>query len=383
MEEGLELTTKHKGLVKDTDRHGNDRYYFRRKGFPKVRLREPFNSPAFLEELRCAQLGIPYQSLVAPKPAQSGPQTRIGSLRWLCLEYLRRGRSQWGEGTQERKQRTFSEICDSTAVSRSGVPAGELPYAGMQLKHVALLRDEKAHLPNAANRRVKDISALFNWAIGTGLAKHNPADKCGKIRVDTTAGFHTWTVEEIAQYQAHHPVGSKADLWLRMLLFTGLRRDDAAMLGRQHVYERTIEVDGEMVVERRLKVTPSKTRGTSGVVVDIPLLAPLAEAIDALPKNQMMFMAKANGEPFSENVLGNYMRKWCDKAGLPQCTSHGLRKAGAVIAAEGGATTDQLQAIFGWTTPQQAAHYTRAANRQRLASEGAKHLTLVKPKVGH
>lgn len=383
MGESLELNTKHKGLVKDTDRHGNDRYYFRRKGFPKVRLREPFNSPAFLEELRCAQLGIPYQALVAPKPAQSGPQTRIGSLRWLSLEYLRRGRSQWGDATHERKHRALAAICDSTVVSRSGVAAGDLPYAGMQLKHVALLRDEKAHLPTAANRRVKEISALFNWAIGTGLAKHNPADKCAKIRLDNNAGYHTWTIGEISQYQARHPAGTKPDLWLRMLLFTGLRRDDAGMLGRQHVYERTVEVDGEMIVERRLRVTPGKTRGTSGVVVDIPLLAPLAEAVDALPKNQMMFMAKANGEPYSENVLGNYMRKWCDQAGLPHCSSHGLRKAGAVIAAESGATSQQLQAIFGWTTSQQADHYTRAASRKKLATDGAKHLTLASPKVGH
>lgn len=37
-------------------------------------------------------------------------------------------------------------------------------------------------------------------------------------------------------------------------------------------------------------------------------------------------------------AIGNKMREWCDEAGLPQCSAHGLRKAGAAIAAERGAT---------------------------------------------
>ncbi|MCE3248703.1 MAG: integrase family protein, partial [Geminicoccaceae bacterium] len=55
------------------------------------------------------------------------------------------------------------------------------------------------------------------------------------------------------------------------------------------------------------------------------------------------------------------------------CSAHGLRKAGATIAAENGATEHQLMAIFGWDSPKQAALYTRAANRRKLAG-GAMHL---------
>jgi hypothetical protein len=66
------------------------------------------------------------------------------------------------------------------------------------------------------------------------------------------------------------------------------------------------------------------------------------------------------------------MRQWCDESGLFHCSAHGLRKAGASIAAENGATSDQLKAIFGWTTSQQADLYTRAARRKKLAGDGAK-----------
>lgn len=48
------------------------------------------------------------------------------------------------------------------------------------------------------------------------------------------------------------------------------------------------------------------------------------------------------------------------------CTSHGLRKAGAAIAAEDGATVHELMSIFGWLTPKEAERYTRAAAQKKM-----------------
>lgn len=61
----------------------------------------------------------------------------------------------------------------------------------------------------------------------------------------------------------------------------------------------------------------------------------------------------------------------CRDAGLPErCTAHGLRKAGAAMAAENGATEHEIMAVFGWATPKQAAHYTRAARQKPMAESG-------------
>ena len=49
--------------------------------------------------------------------------------------------------------------------------------------------------------------------------------------------------------------------------------------------------------------------------------------------------------------------------------AHGLRKAGAVTAAENGATTKQLMAIFGWLGVEEAERYTQAAERKRMAGD--------------
>lgn len=78
-------------------------------------------------------------------------------------------------------------------------------------------------------------------------------------------------------------------------------------------------------------------------------------------------------KPFTAASFGNRFRDWCDEAGLDRCSAHGLRKAGARIAADNGTTVHQLMAIYGWGTLRQAEVYTRNANRTRLANE-AMHL---------
>ena len=60
--------------------------------------------------------------------------------------------------------------------------------------------------------------------------------------------------------------------------------------------------------------------------------------------------------------IGNWFRDRCVEAGVPG-RAHGLRKAGATIAAENGATTHELMAIFGWKSLAMAEKYTRAANQ--------------------
>jgi hypothetical protein len=55
---------------------------------------------------------------------------------------------------------------------------------------------------------------------------------------------------------------------------------------------------------------------------------------------------------------------------LKHCTAHGLRKAGATIAANNGATATQIMAIFGWTDINQAELYTRNADQKKLARDG-------------
>ena len=81
------------------------------------------------------------------------------------------------------------------------------------------------------------------------------------------------------------------------------------------------------------------------------------------------FLETGRGKPFSAASFVNWFRDRCNEAGLEHCTCHGLRKAGDHCCR---ATTNQLMAIFDWTSPHQAEVYTRKADRRKLAAEGMK-----------
>lgn len=193
-------------------------------------------------------------------------------------------------------------------------------------------------------------------AIEEKIHNNNPARDVRRVRYPSE-GFHTWSIEEARQYQAHHPIGTKARLALSLLLFVGVRRGDLVDLGRQHVRDGWI------------RFVPKKTRRSSAVVVEVPVIPELERVIAASPCGDLTFLENEHGRGFTPAGFGNKFREWCDEAGLPACSAHGLRKAGATIAAENGATEHQLMAMYGWTTPGMASVYTRAASRKRLAGK--------------
>ena len=116
---------------------------------------------------------------------------------------------------------------------------------------------------------------------------------------------------------------------------------------------------------------PRKTRYKRLDPSEKPILPILADIIARSPVGDMTFLVTGYGKPFTAKGFGAWFRARCDEAGLPQCTAHGLRKAGATIAAENGATDRQLMALYDWKSPKQANTYTAAANRKRLAGRRA------------
>jgi integrase len=139
-----------------------------------------------------------------------------------------------------------------------------------------------------------------------------------------------------------------------ILLYAGLRRGDAARLGRQHVRDGVITIRTEK----------------TGETITLPLLPPLAASIAATPTGDLTFIISDHGRPFTKESFGNWFADACRKAGCPG-SAHGLRKAGATRAANNGATTHELMAMFGWRSEKMAERYTRTADRQRLAAKGA------------
>jgi integrase len=179
-----------------------------------------------------------------------------------------------------------------------------------------------------------------------------------KFAAAKTDGHHTWTAEEIARFEAHWPIGTRQRLAMAVLLYTGLRRGDAVRLGRQHIKDGWFKIQTEK----------------TGETVDMPLAPALEEIIAQSPTSDLALISTASGSPMTKAGFGNWFREACTAAGV-KGTAHGLRKALATKAAEGGASESELEALFGWRDRETSSIYTKAASRKRMAGEALRKAT--------
>lgn len=334
-------------LVVDTDRHGNARLYVRKDG-RKIRIREQRGTAEFATAYAAA-----IESLAVPKAA--GRAYAAGSFGWLASRYFASKEFQGLDaGSQTTRRRVIESCLQEPMRPGSKDLIRDCPARLIGPKHIKMLRDRKGELLGAANNRLKYLSAMFGWAIEAELAETNPVRDTRKKQY-SSEGFYTWSVEDVQKFEAFYPIGTKARLAFGLLLFLGLRRSDMVRLGRQH------EEDGG------IRLAPKKTLKKRKTKTWKPILPVLRHIIDNSPTGDLTYLTTTHGLAFSAKGFGERMRKWCDKAGLPDCTSHGLRKAGATIAAENGATVPQLMALYDWTTPAQAMEYVRAADQKKMA----------------
>ena len=108
----------------------------------------------------------------------------------------------------------------------------------------------------------------------------------------------------------------------------------------------------------------------AGTATQCFVIDTLGELVPYLACADLAFIAGANGRPLTKESFGNEFKAACKEAGV-QGSAHGVRKLAATRMADNGATETVLNAVFGWTDPRMAAHYTRTANRRRLMQGGA------------
>jgi integrase len=278
---------------------------------------------------------------------------------WLAARYF--AECEEYKGLYE-KSRNARRACIEDCLREPLKPGGtdlirDCPVSQFSAAHVKMLRDHKAKQPGAANNRRKHLSAMCAWAVDEKLMPTNYVRDVKMAAKKIGGGYYTWTIEDVAQFEGRWPIGTMPRLALALLLFTGSRRQDMVTFGKQHVKNGW------------LRFVPKKTLYKPSTMSQKPWLPELDAIVKASPCGELTFLVHSHGVGFTANGFGNWFRERCDEAGLPQCTAHGLRKAGATIAAENGATASQLMAIFDWATISQAEVYTKAASQKRMAGE--------------
>ena len=333
------VTLRLRFVVADRDRHGNVRYYFRRKGEKKVRLHGIPGSKEFMDVYQKALSGL-------EKSTSAGRPAKPGCFGHVCTLYC--SNAVFGKlnvKTQIWRRRVLDEICRQCA---------DFPIDKMRPSDVRKLRDQKKEFPSASEARLKALRALFRFACDQDLAAVDPTIGVRPLE-NFSEGHHTWTTDQIAQFERRHPVGSKARLAMALMLYTACRRGDVIRLGPQHIKDGQLEY-------RQAKNSKRKPSDIS-----IPVHADLMEIIQATPREHLTFLTTEYAKPFTDAGFGNWFRDRCNEAGLKDCSAHGLRKASAKHLAECGATTLEIMSIAGHKSLGEVERYTRAAGRKTLA----------------
>lgn len=320
------------------------RYYLRRPGFKQVPLPGLPWSPTFMAA---------YEAAMARTPLPVGiDRVKPGSLRAVAAGYFRS--SAYLALTKQSRQ-MYRHRIDALCQQKDslGGELGDKSAAKLERKHVVALMQTKADKPAAANEQRKILRALMQYAVEAGIRDDDPTRDVKPVKIKSD-GFHSWTEEEIATFEARHEVGTKPRLALALLINTGQRRSDVVRMGKQSVR------DGAIVVRQQ----------KTGAQLDIPITDELAAIIAATPSGGLMYlMADRGKKPFTPKGFSDWFRKQCDAAGLTHCTAHGLRKAAARRLAEAGCSPHEIAAITGHSSLREVERYTKAVDQKQLAAK--------------
>ena len=201
---------------------GRRYYYFRRPGQKAIRLPD-FGTPEFEIEY--------HRALHADAPGIGSERTLPGTLNEAVVSYYR--------SLAFRNLAQSSQYMRRSYLERFREKKGNSRLATMPQSFILKMLDTMD--PFAARNWFKCVRSVMQHAVAAGLCKVDPTQgvKLPKVKSE---GIHAWSEAEIAQYEAHHALGTKARLTLALALYTGQRRSDLVRMGRQHVRNGAIEV---------------------------------------------------------------------------------------------------------------------------------------------
>lgn len=320
------------------DRHGKPRHYLRKPGSKLISLP---GIPYSIEFMDAYQAGLHGNAAVREIGSE---RTKPGTVNAAIVGYY--NSEEWAllkPSTQKARRNILSLFRKEHGDKRIS-KLTKRPLA-------AILAKRK---PFAAKNWLKTLRGLCQYSVTAGLMSDDPT-LIITLKKTQTSGFHSWTDQEIEQFEKHHAVGTTPRLALGLLLYTSQRRSDVVRLGRQHIRNGTISV----------------RQDKTGTDVTFPVHTDLLHIIESTPSGHLNFLVTKFGKPFSAAGFGNWFADRCDEAGMPRCCrAHGLRKAACRRLAEAGATAPEIVSISGHLSLKEVERYIAAADRKIMARSG-------------
>ena len=276
------------------DRHGHVRHYFRRPGGKRIPLPGLPGSEEFMVSYKTA---LAEEDAPAAEPktrGEPGTFSRLATQYFASPEFLR---------LRRRTQYVYRLVIDRFLSEH-----GHRRVVEMRRDDVKKIMALKAATPGSANDLLKKIRTLIKFAIDTGWRTDDPTLR---IKTFPEHEFHTWTEDEITQYEERWPIGSRERTAFALHLYTGQRRSDVAHMAWTDVAGNAINV----------------VQAKTGARLTIPLHPNLSAALRAWPCKHVVVLTTAFNKPFSDAGYGNMMADAIAAAGLPdRCVLHGLRR---------------------------------------------------------
>lgn len=331
-------------LIEDFDERGNKRMYIRIPGKKKVRVPEHLVNQKGTEEFALFYWEI-RRGGAEDKPAKAKP----GTLAWLVELY-------YASQAFADLDKTYTQVERRRQLDPLVAKIGHLPA----LIPTKKIKEAQSTRKRSTQRKfVSALRHLYQTGMELGHVDRDPTAGI-KVKKSKTEGHKTWPVEYCLRYEKHWPLGTQQRTAYAIALYLGARRSDAVRIGIRQ------EENGG----RQVRYIQHKGRQARSVEVVHPIVPPLREALDAWQGGRFTWLETNRKLPRSDKAFGDDFSRWCGEAGVPKgYTYHGLRKALAARLAEAGNSTNEINAVLGDVTLQQAEIYTRAAEKKKMATK--------------
>ena len=151
-------------------------------------------SPEFMTAYNAALAALNVREIGKTRSAPGTVSTAIASY------YTDNRFTSLAPGTQKKRR----EILESFRTEH-----GDKRLARLRKQHVAAILGAKK--PFAARNWLTALRGLMQFAVATGLVSRDPTAAFEPAKAKA-GRIHTWTETEIEQYEARHPIGSRARL---------------------------------------------------------------------------------------------------------------------------------------------------------------------------
>lgn len=348
-------------VEKNKSRHLTMRYYLRIDGKRICRLPDNIDSEefaiAYWKARKAAEKALARDVPATPLASLS---VKPNSFKWLCMAYMKTNAFSGLDLTTQAKRRSIIESMWDEPLQKDrpdGKTMADVPMASIAVMHVEALRDRKKDTPFAADERLKVLRQVLDTTDANGKPIVENVARMVKPFRAQSVGHATATPANLDQFIKHHGKQSKAVLAISLLMFTGFRVSDLALVGPQHR-------QGDII-----KLRLFKNRNRTPVDIQIAIHPILEGVLNMHPIKGMTYMQTEHGKAYSIKGLGNRISAWFEQASLGHLTAHSVRKGLATDQAHNEATDSMLEAMFGWKDGKTSKIYTRNAERARLARQ--------------